>query len=293
MDTRELRCFVAAYQNGSINKAAKDLFLSPQGLGKTLRRLEGDLGVVLFERTRNGISPTPQADILFEHASTIIDEMERINDAMRGGAVEHSVIHVALTFGVQTLLGVDAIRSFERSHPHTTLDVTELPDDGVDALLREGEASIGIIAGPVDPVFFDARLLASVKHVAVVREDHPLAQKSAISYADMDGLSIALVGRQFAPFRNNMNRLARAGAIPERIIETGEIHKIVQFVADGIDVGISVEFEAVNYPYPGIVVLPFEETDCLWDLFIVHPSKHVPTKTEIELADHLAACARA
>ena len=77
------------------------------------------------------------------------------------------------------------------------------------------------------------------------------------------------------------------------IIETGEIHKIVQFVADGIDVGISVEFEAVNDPYPGVVVLPFEETDCLWDLFIVHPSKHVPTKTEIELADHLAACARA
>ena len=290
MDTRELECFVAAYRHGSINQAAKDLFLSPQGLGKALKRLESDLGVVLFERTRNGLSPTPQADILFERSEVILKEMAELADAMQGRVSQQPEIKVAMTYGAQTLLGIDAITQFEAAHPEALLDIVELPDDGVDALLREGKATIGIIAGPVDPLFYDARFLVSVRHVAVVREDHPLAKKEAVSYADFDGQSVVLIGRQFSPFRNNMNRLARAGAVPERLVETGEIHKVAQFVASGVDIGISVEFEALDDPYPGVVVRPFVEEDCLWDLFIVHPTKHVPTKLEIAFADHLTSC---
>ena len=149
MDTRELECFVAAYRHGSINQAAKDLFLSPQGLGKALKRLESDLGVVLFERTRNGLSPTPQADILFERSEVILKEMAELADAMQGRVSQQPEIKVAMTYGAQTLLGIDAITQFEAAHPEALLDIVELPDDGVDALLREGKATIGIIRNTV------------------------------------------------------------------------------------------------------------------------------------------------
>ncbi len=58
MDTKDIRGFIRSFELRSINKAAGDLFISPQGLGKAINRLEAELGVKLFDRTPNGLVPT-------------------------------------------------------------------------------------------------------------------------------------------------------------------------------------------------------------------------------------------
>ena len=57
MDTKDIRGFIRSFELRSINKAAGDLFISPQGLGKAINRLEAELGVMLFDRTPNGLLP--------------------------------------------------------------------------------------------------------------------------------------------------------------------------------------------------------------------------------------------
>ena len=128
--------------------------------------------------------------------------------------------------------------------------------------------------------------------MAIVPEAHPLASRDSISYADLDGETTILVGRQFSPYHNNMGRLARANAVPERIIEVGEINKVSQFAAQGVGIGISVEFEAVDNPYPNTRVLPFSDADSLWDLYIVHPQSHLLDPIELDFVEHLVCCAR-
>ena len=48
MDIKDIRSFMECYETRSINKAAKSLFISPQGLGKILDRLESELHVQFF-----------------------------------------------------------------------------------------------------------------------------------------------------------------------------------------------------------------------------------------------------
>lgn len=52
MNIDDLKCFEAVYREGSIHKAAKHLFITPQGLGKNIRNLENELGTLLFLRSK-------------------------------------------------------------------------------------------------------------------------------------------------------------------------------------------------------------------------------------------------
>lgn len=58
MDTRDIRCFRLVYEASSINKAAGQLFITPQGLSCIIRNLESELQVELFVRAANGTTPT-------------------------------------------------------------------------------------------------------------------------------------------------------------------------------------------------------------------------------------------
>ena len=73
MNSHQLQCFEAVYKEKSINKAARKLYMTPQGLGKTIQILEGELDTELFERTKLGVYPTESADYLHERAQVMLD----------------------------------------------------------------------------------------------------------------------------------------------------------------------------------------------------------------------------
>ena len=69
MDLRQLRNLVAVLEAGSIGKAAAQLHISQPALSKSIRRLEEELGVLLFEREGRGVQPTLYAERLRDYAA--------------------------------------------------------------------------------------------------------------------------------------------------------------------------------------------------------------------------------
>ena len=58
MDTKDIRCFCRVYEERGINQAAKQLFITPQGLSRIITKLEAELQTTLFERSVRGLCPT-------------------------------------------------------------------------------------------------------------------------------------------------------------------------------------------------------------------------------------------
>ena len=67
MDIKDLKCFAAVYEERSINRAAGKLFITSQGLGKVIHKLEEELDITLFERSKKGVAPTQGAAFLYEN----------------------------------------------------------------------------------------------------------------------------------------------------------------------------------------------------------------------------------
>ena len=77
MNSAALDYFLAAYRHRSIGKACRELGLSQPALSKTIRRLEDELRVQLFERTPLGIEPTSYGHTLARRANIISNEIGR------------------------------------------------------------------------------------------------------------------------------------------------------------------------------------------------------------------------
>lgn len=100
MDTKDLRFFRQVYEIGSINKAAKQLFITPQGLSKAIRHLEDELDAGLFERSSNGMVPTECGRYLYQRCPHIMLQWEEssnqeIMHRMQQGDIEPWLYHWA------------------------------------------------------------------------------------------------------------------------------------------------------------------------------------------------------
>ena len=78
MNLKHLEYFITVARLGSINKAAQSLFISQPYLGKIIKELENAVGAVLFQRTRGGVSLTPDGEDFMIHAENIIREVEKM-----------------------------------------------------------------------------------------------------------------------------------------------------------------------------------------------------------------------
>ena len=74
MQSKQLQYFITAYATKNIQRAAEKLFVSRQGISKTIRELEQELGADLFLRSSKGLEPTDFAEALFPHAKKLLDE---------------------------------------------------------------------------------------------------------------------------------------------------------------------------------------------------------------------------
>ena len=80
MDTRDIRCFRLVYEAGSINKAAGQLFITPQGLSRIIRNLESELQVELFARAANGTTPTDAGHYFYAQSEELLYGLEQLSE---------------------------------------------------------------------------------------------------------------------------------------------------------------------------------------------------------------------
>lgn len=270
MNEKDLTYFRAVYETRNITHAAEKIFITPQGLSKAIKKIEAELEAPLFIRTQSALTPTSYADALYAKSQEIIDSLSSIkSDILLTGQHIKSNLTVVFTLGVLDYLGINFIYDFQKAYPDINLNIIQNCDTTVNEIMQKEKCEIGIIAGPVNTTLYDATFFTSHKHCVVINKANPLSSKKYISYQDLSTIPIALEGRQFCPYHNNMNRFLRNGITPNIALETTEIESTHRFASLNNGVGISVDFCALAHPYSNTVVRPFEDPECVWETYLI------------------------
>jgi DNA-binding transcriptional LysR family regulator len=180
VDSKRLRQFLAVYEHGSIAAAAEVLLLTQPALSKSIKALEAELNVTLFERTPSGVKPTVFAQALARHAHRVMAELHAAQSHIAymkgdvGGVVR---IGVGPSVAASVIPGfLEAASALRRELVLHIIEgsVGEL----VPALRREElDFLVSVFTETVEPELTVYPLLQDMAGV-VARQGHPLIQSA-------------------------------------------------------------------------------------------------------------------
>lgn len=118
MDLRQLTALVTVAEVGSVTKAAQLLHLVQPAVTRQIRTLEEEIGVPLFERTRQGMTLTPAGEALVERARRAMHELELARTEIRpSGSEMTGIVRVGLLESVLDVIAEPLATAVSRRHP--------------------------------------------------------------------------------------------------------------------------------------------------------------------------------
>jgi DNA-binding transcriptional LysR family regulator len=258
METRELRYFVAVAEELHFGRAAARLHMSQPPLSQLVRRLESELGLELFVRTRRRVELSPAGGALLGRARAAVaaaDEVAALAADVAGGRAGTLDVGFvgSAAFGILPAL----VRRFREQAPAVRVALHELPSARQLAALVEGRLDVGFLrAEPSDPRLRHA-LLAREPLLAAVPDGHPLSAGDEVAVGDLAGEPWVMFPRADGPpFFDLVVALCRAAGFEPRIEqEAVQMPTILNLVAAGLGVSLVPGSLGAAAP-PGAVLRP-------------------------------------
>lgn len=274
MDTKDLKCFLQVCHDGSITKAAKALYITPQGLSKIIINLEQELNITLFYRTANGLSLTEYGELLMKRSKHIISELDEIVNYFNNHNNITGQINLASAYGVIAAFSPKFLFDFNQKAPNINLKWREYSDFRAESAIWNGEADCGLIKGPINNEQFDSVMLASYNPMVLVPKGHKLYGSNIISINDLRDEKIILESSEFKIYHNFKNACEKAGFSPSIIFETTEISLAHKLCQQGFGLAITVDFAVEDIPMTDYKAIPFKGDGPKWEVYFV-TKKHI------------------
>ncbi|PQV49807.1 LysR family transcriptional regulator [Paraburkholderia sp. BL21I4N1] len=183
MKIHHLRALVAIASTGSINGAAKALYVTQPAITKAVRELETEFGVRLLERNQWGVVPTAEGAALVSRARTVVREMERAEEDM---AHLKGLRDGSLVIGVTPIVGTtgltEAFVEFRQRWPQVTLEFRELGFNQLQEQLRNRTVDLAFaaFARPVSDSG-NVRQMVAFETAFVARAQSPFASATSLA----------------------------------------------------------------------------------------------------------------
>lgn len=96
MNILHMKYAVEVAKVGSLNKAAETLLIAQPNISRSIKELEADLGITIFDRTSKGMFLTPEGESFIGYAKNILKQIEQVEDIYKNGAVKKQKFSISV-----------------------------------------------------------------------------------------------------------------------------------------------------------------------------------------------------
>ncbi len=239
MEIRQLAYFVEIAKDGNYTRTAKKLFVSQSSLSKSMQKLEAEIGQDLFGPRHNGLSLTYAGQRLFESAERIIQEYESILGELQGPS---SNTRGRVTIGIPPLICTcffaPILAGFRSLYPGIEISIAEKGAKSIQDDVDRELLDIGIVILPVYEGKFDTTSLLSDETVLVVSVNHPLADRSEVTYEDLKNEKFVIFNEEYVLYHQITANCRAAGFEPFIWAVSGQWDYLIELAA--LQLGVSV-----------------------------------------------------
>lgn len=184
--------FDAVARQGSFNKAAQQLHLTPSAISHAIAVMEEELGFALFNRGKNGVSMTSYGASLYPSIRDVLNSDEALKQSIaRLNGLEKGKVKLGVFNSVCASLLPGLLKSFMTQYPQIEIEVYQGTYDDVKEWLRTGQVDIAFLSSTCREEFNLTELFREPL-LCIVPQDWPEPENGVMTPALMNGQSFVV-----------------------------------------------------------------------------------------------------
>ncbi|SFN85603.1 LysR family transcriptional regulator [Salegentibacter flavus] len=237
MTITQLNYVLAVAEHKNFTRAAQKVFVTQPTLSMQIQKLEEELDIQIFDRTKKPIQLTETGKKIVQQARNIVNESDRIQDIVDqqkgyiGGIFRLGVIPTIMP----TLLPM-FISNFIKKYPKVKLKIEELSTQAIIERLREGHLDAAIAATPLELNGIKENVLYYEPFVGYIPPSHRLHKEAKIKVEDLDIDDILLLedGHCFKDGILNLCKATRNYDEDHFQLESGSFETLIKLSNEGL-----------------------------------------------------------
>jgi DNA-binding transcriptional LysR family regulator len=291
LNVSRLRVLREVIERGSFSAAAEALTYTQSAVSQAIATLESETGVMLVERDRKGVRPTPAGEMLVAHADGILFRLDAAEaeiqevSGVRGGRLRMASFPTA-----GAALVPPAVAAFRRAHPEVEITLAEGEPEEMAPRLRSGEFDLALLfsfpgASPQLGVgLWTEELFEDPMHVALPR-GHALADAPAIRLEDLRDEAWVQTSAASPCAQHVIRSCHAAGFEPTVSFESDDYLTVQGLVAAGVGVALIPRLALTDTP--GVTVRALDPESPARSVLVATRRRPAATPAAKRMADIL------
>jgi LysR family hydrogen peroxide-inducible transcriptional activator len=260
MTLNELKFIVALAKSRNFRKAAEVCFVSQPALSLAVKKLEDELGVLLFERSRNDVTMTAVGELVVEQATRVMEEAKRLKEiANQGNNQLAGPLKLGVIYSVGPYLLPEIIPILRKHAPEMPLIVEENLTSNLETQLRNGVIDVAIIALPFELSGVITMPLYEEEFVVVVPISHEWANRKEIDATELADEKVLLLNSGHC-FSNQVVQACPSLTRNGEILQGNSLDTVRNMVASNLGITVLPASATISrYQNPLVKAIPFKK----------------------------------
>lgn len=263
MDQKSLMSFVVLAEELQFSRAAKRLGVTQSALSQQIARLEKELGVELFERTKRSVRLSECGHVFLPDAQKVITDIEKATDTARRAAKGLlGKIAVAYVDAAPFSLLSPVIMQFRKEFPDVEMVLHEMTSTEQLAALQNDEIDIGLLRPLYETEWMGCVTLLKEPYVVAMNAEHDLVGLDEVHIRALIGEKFLFTSKEKAKYiyGNWLDIFSRHGTLPRVVQEVNQLHAMLSLVGAGMGLALLPLSVAKNNNH-GVVYRPVVGVD--------------------------------
>ena len=260
MTLNELKFIVALAKSRNFRKAAELCFVSQPALSLAVKKLEDELGVMLFERSRNDVTMTAVGELVVEQATRVIEESKRVKEiAKQGNNQLAGPLKLGVIYSVGPYLLPEIIPILRKTAPEMPLIVEENLTSNLETQLRNGVIDVAIIALPFELSGVVTMPLYEEEFMVVVPFDHDWANRQEVDATELADEKVLLLSSGHC-FSNQVVQACPSLSRNGEVLQGNSLDTVRNMVASNLGITVLPASATISrYQTPLVKAIPFKK----------------------------------
>lgn len=217
----QLEYLLAVEEERHFERAAEKCHVSQPSLSTQIQKLEEELELIIFDRSRKPIMVTTEGEQVIEQARAVLKEHKKLYSVAAGSSTElKGDLNLAVIPTLSPYLIPQFIGTFSKTFPLVNLKISEYQTEEIIKLLKLDMIDAALLVTPLKEEQIIERHLFYEPFYAYLSQDHPLTKKKVLSMNDLMGEDLWLLEEGHC-FRDQMLKICTWGK-KNRVLENVE-----------------------------------------------------------------------